>query len=271
MKTLVVCGCSWSCRDPLYPNFEYGYLVAKDLGYNYINLARCGMSNFGIRTQIDYALEHLQPDLIIINATGVNRFEILKDLDNTYDHNKAYDQICFGDFDWDHFDHEHHINHGKTYDPQIWCDSIYTVISQEARRYHHIDEDRVNALKDYAYYVFDENIKAHNDYYVLQSGLLSILNHNVPFLFSPNTFEFSEFDKTGLIEDHHQIGSFNWDFVPDKYLLQNGAGYYAQHNPKHLDEQGNETTHYPVSNHNSPYAHRMYADHILEAVNSRSL
>ena len=83
--------------------------------------------------------------------------------------------------------------------------------------------------------------------------------------------EFSEFDKTGLIEDHHQIGSFNWDFVPDKYLLQNGAGYYAQHNPKHLDEQGNETTHYPVSNHNSPYAHRMYADYILEAVNSRSL
>ena len=53
---------------------------------------------------------------------------------------------------------------------------------QEARRYQHIDEDRVNALKDYAYYVFDENIKAHNDYYVLQSGLLSILNHNVLFI-----------------------------------------------------------------------------------------
>ena len=106
---------------------------------------------------------------------------------------------------------------------------------------------------------------------MLQSGLLSILNHNVPFLFSPNTFEFSEFDKTGLIEDHHQIGSFNWNFVPDKYMLDNGAGYYAQFNPKHLDEQGNETTHYPVSNHNSPYAHKKYADHIIEAVNSRLL
>ena len=118
------------------------------------------MSNFGIRTQIDYALDNLEPDLMIINATGVNRFEILKDLDNTYNHNKAYDQICFGDFDWDHFDHEHHINYDKTYDPQIWCDSIYTVISQEARRYQHIESDRVSALKDYAYYVFDENIKA---------------------------------------------------------------------------------------------------------------
>ena len=144
MKTLVVCGCSWSSRDPVYPNFEYGYLVAKKLGYNYINLARCGMSNFGIRLQIDYALKHLDPDLMIINATGVNRFEILKELDNKYDHNKAYDQICFGDFDWDHFDHEHHINFDKTYDSQIWCDSIYTVISQEARRCQHIDKDFEN-------------------------------------------------------------------------------------------------------------------------------
>ena len=96
MKTLVVCGCSWSCRDPLYPNFEYGHLVAKHLGYNYINLARCGMSNFGIPTQIDYALKHLQPDLMIkVNATGVNRFEIPKDLDNTYDYNKGYDPNLF--------------------------------------------------------------------------------------------------------------------------------------------------------------------------------
>ena len=82
MKTLVVCGCSWSSRDPVYPNFEYGFLVARKLGYNYINLARCGMSNFGIRLQIDYALKHLNPDLMLINATGVNRFEILKELEN---------------------------------------------------------------------------------------------------------------------------------------------------------------------------------------------
>ena len=52
---------------------------------------------------------------------------------------------------------------------QIWCDSIYTVISQEARRYQQIDDDRIKALQDYAYYVFDENIKAHNDYFILQS------------------------------------------------------------------------------------------------------
>ena len=229
------------------------------------------MSNFGIRLQIDYALKHLNPDLMIVNATGVNRFEILKDLDNKYDHNKGYDQVCFGDFDWDHFDHEHHINFDKTYDPQIWCDSIYTVISQEARRYQDIDPDRVKALQEYAYYVFDENIKAHNDYFVLQSGLLSIIERNVPFLFSPNTFEYAEFDKTGLIEDHHQIGSFNWDFVPDKYYLEHGAGYYAQFNPEIIDEQGEATTHYPVSHHNSPYAHSIYAEHILDEVNKRQL
>ena len=271
MKTLVVCSCSWSSRDPVYPNFEFGFLVARKLGYNYINLARCGMSNFGIRLQIDYALKHLQPDFMIINATGVNRFEILKDLDNKYDHNKAYDQVCFGDFDWDHFDHEHHINYGKTYDPQIWCDSIYTVISQEAKRYQQIDDDRIKALQDYAYYVFDENIKAHNDYFILQSGLLSILERKIPFLFSPNTFEYSEFDKTGLIEDHHHIDSFNWDFVPDKYYLENGAGEYARYNPEIVDETGNKTTHYPVSHHNSPYAHSIYAEHILDEVHKRQL
>jgi hypothetical protein len=269
MKTLVVCGCSWSSRDPLFPNFEFGFLVAKALGYNYVNLARCGMSNFGIRLQIDYALEHYNPDFIIINATGVNRFEILKDIDNTYDPSKGYDQVCFGDFDWDHFDHEHHPSYGDRYDPQIWCDSMYTVLSQEARRYQQLDPERVDALKNYAYYVFDENIKSHTDYFVLQSGLQKILNHNIPFLFSPNTFDFSEFDKTGLNEEPHHISSFNWDFIPDKYYLDKGAAMAAQHNLEIIDETGTPTKHYPVSHHNGPYAHQKYAEYIISELNKR--
>jgi len=74
-----------------------------------------------------------------------------------------------------------------------------------------------------------------------------------------------------LIEDHHHIDSFNWDFVPDKYYLENGAGHYAQFNPEIIDEAGNTTTHYPVSHHNSPYAHSIYAQHILDEVYKRQL
>ena len=74
-----------------------------------------------------------------------------------------------------------------------------------------------------------------------------------------------------MIEDHHQIDSFNWDFVPDKYYMSKGAAGYAQLNPEIIDETGQVTTHYPVSHHNSPYAHKLYAEYIVNEVYKRQL
>ena len=36
---LVVCGCSWSCRDPQYPDIEFGQKVADHFNYEYKNIA----------------------------------------------------------------------------------------------------------------------------------------------------------------------------------------------------------------------------------------
>ena len=80
---LVVCGCSWSSRDPNYPDTEFGYFVSKELGWEYQNYGRVGCDNFSIRLQVDQAIKD-QADFVIINWTTACRF--------SWNHSgKAYD------------------------------------------------------------------------------------------------------------------------------------------------------------------------------------
>ena len=57
---LAVCGCSWSSRDPNYPDTEFGYFISKDLDWDYKNYGRVGCDNFSIRLQVDQAIKNIQ-------------------------------------------------------------------------------------------------------------------------------------------------------------------------------------------------------------------
>ena len=63
---LAVCGCSWSSRDPNYPDTEFGYFISKDLDWDYKNYGRSGCDNFGIRLQVDQAIKD-NADFVIVN------------------------------------------------------------------------------------------------------------------------------------------------------------------------------------------------------------
>lgn len=76
MKKLVVCGDSFSLSDK---STDWPLILAKKLNYKLINLAIWGASNINICFQIEYALKNLNPDIIIISLTAVDRFEIDKD------------------------------------------------------------------------------------------------------------------------------------------------------------------------------------------------
>jgi len=76
MKKLVVCGDSFSYSDK---STDWPLILAKKLNYNLINLATIGASNINICFQIDYALKNINPDIIIISLSAVDRFEIDKD------------------------------------------------------------------------------------------------------------------------------------------------------------------------------------------------
>ena len=81
IKTLAVCGCSWSAISPLpeYKNTHWSELIADMFDTELHNFAVGGVSNFVIRLQIDEVLK-LNPDLVIISPTYSDRIEIPVDI-----------------------------------------------------------------------------------------------------------------------------------------------------------------------------------------------
>ena len=72
---LAVCGCSWSSRDANHPNHEFGQFIADYFDAEYHNLAVPACTNFGIRLQLDHAIDVLNADFVIINATTPTRID----------------------------------------------------------------------------------------------------------------------------------------------------------------------------------------------------
>lgn len=76
MNNLVVCGDSFSFGDN---ETDWTKIVANKLNLNLINLSIIGCSNLAICYQIDYAIKNLSFDLMVINLTTAERFEIDED------------------------------------------------------------------------------------------------------------------------------------------------------------------------------------------------
>lgn len=74
MKRLIVCGDSWMSASIETPGLHFSEIVANELGYELISLARGGMSNGGIVAQVELALT-MSPDIVLMNTTSANRFE----------------------------------------------------------------------------------------------------------------------------------------------------------------------------------------------------
>lgn len=79
MKRIVFCGDSFTAGIGVNNLFTepYTVLVTSHFGCDSINLARGGSSNYAIYLQAMYALEHLNPDLLIISPTSIDRFDIV--------------------------------------------------------------------------------------------------------------------------------------------------------------------------------------------------
>ena len=77
---LIVCGDSFNigigCQDLLTQ--PYGTLLAKELGYELINLAKGSSTNLSIWLQVEYAVKNLKAnsnDIIIVSETSDERFQ----------------------------------------------------------------------------------------------------------------------------------------------------------------------------------------------------
>jgi hypothetical protein len=72
---LMVAGCSFSAVSKTLPGTSWSEVLAQQLGWDLVNLARQGCSNGGIRIQID-EIRRQRPDFAIITPTFWDRMEI---------------------------------------------------------------------------------------------------------------------------------------------------------------------------------------------------
>lgn len=73
-KKIFICGDSWMSSSPETPGLHFSEIVSESMGYDLYNIARGGMSNGGICSQIEFAMK-FRPDLIIYNSTSPDRME----------------------------------------------------------------------------------------------------------------------------------------------------------------------------------------------------
>ena len=274
---LVVCGCSWSSRDYAYPDTEYGYFISNELGWDYQNIARVGGSNFNIRLQIDYAIKNLNPDFIVVNWTTPDRFD-WNHRGNLYEIEKGLKQ---SDYNVDKF-FTNEWNHPcyPDVEPTIMHQSLTGLVTYDdfSRTYEeacvwwddlpaHMSKAQWESMKTFYINLYDTDLEAHKQYYMMESAVNQMQRANVPFLFCPNTFNWKQniqerYKLTDEQKEQYYIDGLTYDFVPEKNLqLYTGiADALAWDYETMEDPIGNPTHNH--CHHLSANAHKRWATEI---------
>ena len=211
---LVVCGCSWSSKDPKYPDTEYGSLLAKKLGASeYINLARPSASNLLIRIQVEYAVKHLSPDLIIAVWTTPERLTWKKrGAKRDYDFLKGLEDVCYYDDDERESQIKHPLeSHNDIITAESWYNIISTISFGIPRKF--LTAEDKDLLKRFFLQYVDRELLMHQDKFLIESAVTEMTRANIPFLISPGPY---------YIVDKRTASLYN--FVPEQNLLETHPG-----------------------------------------------
>lgn len=170
-KKFIICGDSHFTDDLRYPKQSFGEILAERNNWEYTNLAREGMSNFGIALQIDHAI-NLKPDILVFRPTVWGRFDIpIKG--RTYDKSLGLANVKFN-------------AQGRSTrledlceTPNIICESASSINSQY---YEVMTKDQDDAMKEYVVNLYDEGIKRQIDCWCISDACRRLLNSGIPFL-----------------------------------------------------------------------------------------
>ena len=265
---LVVCGCSWSSRDHAYPDTEFGHFVSEYFGWEYQNIARVGGSNFAIRLQIDYAIKHLNPDFIIVNWTTPDRF----DWNHKGDLYEPANGLIHSDYNVDEFvSNEWNHPHYPKHKPTIMHQSITGLVTLDDlnRTYEeacvwwdylpqHMNKKQWETMRQFYLHLYDTDLEAHKQYYMMESAVNQMQRAKIPFLFCPNTFNWKQniqerYKLTEEEKHRYYIQGFTYDFVPEDNLqLYKGIADALAWDFEFMDD--------PVGNPNHDHCHHLSAD-----------
>lgn len=176
--TLAVCGCSWLSCDDLFPGTHFSELLARNHNLNLLSLARQGISNSGIRLQVQRAID-CDADIIIMNSTTANRFELpLHSVWSHLPHRDYATEHSIDNVEYRFYPNpsRHHINSNHV-----------TMISDHVSKFYtsDFDGDFTTAWKHYITHIYHEPWKQQQDRWIVESSLSLLLSTGKPFIYMP--------------------------------------------------------------------------------------
>jgi len=200
MTKLAVCGDSWFSSDLEWPDRSFGEILARQLNYDLISLARGGCSNVAIALQIDQAIA-MKADVVIIGTTTPDRIEIpiLTKNQNMWNALKSA-------FNWASFDERQlaiykksrklanikysphpdlSSKHDFLIDPCIISESMNNLAFHGPNSDNYKDDltsDQYQALQAYMLYLYDSNLKRQTDAWIIGAACHRLTNAKIPFL-----------------------------------------------------------------------------------------
>lgn len=174
MKTVYICGDSFSSTDPEYPGLHWTEKLANSLKneFKVVNLSRPGSSNFFIRVQVDRAIEN-NADYVIFHGTTSTRDEIsFRD--------KKYSSNLF-----DRFVHLTELDNSQK---DLSCYSYHSIDHTTL-----FNEQQLDFLKKYYLNFVDLDIMIKKNQYLIESTLSTLVQSNIPFKFDQGGFEHPKF------------------------------------------------------------------------------
>jgi hypothetical protein len=231
MKNLVICGDSFSigigCHD--LKNEPYGSLLANELGFNLINLAKGSATNLSISLQVKYAVENIKDiELLIIGNTCYHRTEWFPEtakenneistLNTNYHQYPPYGEgtyLCII---------EHPFKKDTRYIGEMLTENWYGIIDYVDNflnkgvgsatyfsKFSKERPERMQLLKQYYYEFFDSRIQRQYDMGVIIKSHVLLKNNNINHLILTNDNEFEMYiPNTNLV-------NVDWGMLSHQY------------------------------------------------------
>jgi len=234
-KTLFVCGSSWSSASTKTPGQHHGELLATKLGYDFVSLARGGISNAAVCLQIEYAIKQ-QADLVLISFAPTDRWDIpILDSEFAPSGEKYIDQAVnrnMGRYD---------IRQGLInihYNPSVDLSSTNSFLSQHPTMLSHtfntiLDPDGTGTLltksqktsiKMFIADLMDVNWKWQIDAWCVDSCLRRLADSGIEYLIHIDQLKLKENNFLNWMPDTRYM---NFDVTPYEVEIRDDPGYHT--------------------------------------------
>jgi len=191
----MIAGCSFSATAQPRDGTSWSELLADQLGWDLVNLARQGCSNGGVRIQIE-EIRRQRPAFAIVTPTFWDRMEIPAQ-------SAPYDWQDTTSTGWSPRLEQHlqdrtikngycredgidNVNYGRNNYNMI-CETIFTLAENIHSDYRSrdIDPKTQQAMKLYIDQLYDSEWKKQQDEWIIVEGILQLYLDDIPFIVSP--------------------------------------------------------------------------------------